>query len=417
METLVMLKHTKLVVVFFVIAALMLSATAFSQERDTAERGATARDTSPYTGPTRPFDPKPLMEQLKADPAKQTGPFTFACLSDREWGVDDFVTVIKQIERVGPDFCVMPGDIVHRGAGPDGEKNYNALERTSGWFLAKHPCWPVMGNHEISRSSGRAGVTPHQDALEKWKAFFNMDSDWYTFTYRNNLFVVIGLCDNVAAKNVRERFDIYASRHMPWLEEQLKAGRGMDNIFVFLHRPLVTVGSHEVNPSETQALARLCRKYNITAVIYGHDHVYYRTFRNGVSYICSAGAGGGGYTLDHLENAIPGDIYMGLVVTGKNAGGNQTKSGSILYNPALGLDKQFEGIQYFFPLIAVDGKKVTLRTLTWKGEEIDNAILRDQTGKNVTPAATTAPAISPTIKALLDAAVERQAAPAESGNG
>lgn len=211
------------IAVGLMVVVLALCAAAFSEER------AAPRDATPYTGPKRPFDPRPLMDKLRADPSRQTGPFTFVCVSDREFGLKEFNEVARQAEKTGFDFCVLPGDMVHRGAGPQGIQDYDDLERESGWFLARHPCWPVLGNHEIGKNSGAKDRRPDTDGFERWKAFYNMPDDWYSFTYRNNLFIVIGLISDLTAERQRERVEVYPGKHMAWLEQQLKAGQGMDN--------------------------------------------------------------------------------------------------------------------------------------------------------------------------------------------
>ncbi len=364
------MKHARLVV--GLVVALILSAPAFCEER-----GAEP-NTTPYNGPKRPFDPKPLMGRLCADPARQTGPLTFVCVSDREFGGKEFNEVVRQAEKTGFDFCVLPGDLVHRGAGPEGIRDYNDLERQSGWFLARHPCWPVIGNHEIGKNSGTKDRRPDADGFERWKAFYNLPDDWYSFTYRNNLFIVIGLISDLTATQQRQRVEVYPGRHMTWLEEQLKAGRDMDNIFVFQHLPLFSVGIHEDNPNHP--MVDLLAKCNVTAVIYGHDHNYYRTFRKGVSYLLAAGGGGSLYDLTYTNRAIPGDVYLGRIKLD-----NDKSGGYRLHHPARSADKVYDKAPYFFLALTVDGKKVTVQAMTAQGEVIDSAMLRDRQGRNVAP--------------------------------
>jgi hypothetical protein len=366
-----MTKRAKLVVGLMAMV-VTLHGAALCEER------AAPRDATPYTGPKRPFDPKPLMDKLRADPSQQTGPFTFVCVSDREFGLKEFNEVARQAEKTGFDFCVLPGDMVHRGAGPQGIQDYDDLERESGWFLARHPCWPVLGNHEIGKNSGSKDRRPDADGFERWKAFYNMPDDWYSFTYRNNLFIVIGSISDLTAERQRDRVEVYPGKHLAWLEQQLKAGQGMDNIFVFQHLPLFSVGIHEDNPRHP--MVDLCAKYNVTAVICGHDHNYYRTFRKGVSYLLCAGGGGSLYDLTHTGRALPSDVYLGRVKIDENRSG-----GYRLHHPAQGADQMYKTAPYFFLALTIDGKKVTARAVITGGEEIDRAVLRDAQGRNLAP--------------------------------
>lgn len=105
---------------------------------------------------------------------------------------------------------------------------------------------------------------------------------------------------------------------------------------------------------------------------------------------------GGQYTCKHLDKAIPGDVYMGRVELGPNR-----KTGALLYNPTLGLDGPVKGPSFYFPLVTVAGKKVTVGVTTLGGQVIDEAVLRDAQDQNVAPVVA-GPALSPTIRGLLE---------------
>jgi hypothetical protein len=92
------------------------------------------------------------------------------------------------------------------------------------------------------------------------------------------------------------------------MKEAEAAGRF---IIPFYHKATYSIGPHasqrdiwEMRP----VLHDLFRKHGIRLVFQGHDHIYYRTIRDGVAYVVTGGGGAPLYGLDHAELGIPGDV-------------------------------------------------------------------------------------------------------------
>lgn len=141
------------------------------------------------------------------------------------------------LERM--DTVVLLGDMVSM-YGTDRE--YRALEK---WLKQlKRPYAAINGNHEFYAQPFEEGTPRHgswteQDAggkarqLEKFKAFFGMDSLWSAQHTPLGSFIFLGL-DDVENTKVENLSDAQFS----WLEEQLKFAPERP-AFVFCHAPLM----------------------------------------------------------------------------------------------------------------------------------------------------------------------------------
>jgi hypothetical protein len=51
-------------------------------------------------------------------------------------------------------------------------------------------------------------------------------------------------------------------------------------------------------------------KYRPRAVFCGHDHLYYRTVRDNITYIVTGGGGAPPYRPENRQITLPGDVYV-----------------------------------------------------------------------------------------------------------
>jgi 3',5'-cyclic AMP phosphodiesterase CpdA len=304
--------------------------------------------------PEKPFDPRPRMAAVKARVGD--GAFRFAVFGDSKnntpfWGL------LRFVDRQRPDFVLTTGDLVDRGGGSRGEREYDTLAAKGGWFLQKYPTWPVAGNHELSGGSteGRAN----------FERFFGMSPGRYAFTCGRAKFIALDW-PLPATRGAGA-----AGETQSWLERELAAARDAPK-FIFLHNLFYTVGSKAEPLNRPTALTRLLTRYGVTAVFQGHDHGYYRTRRDGVWYITSAGAGAPIYTLNRLDSALPEDVFYGRAPAGQN----KAPIGDYWLHVPSRPDRADPAPRTFAVFVTVDGKKVTGRTLAADGEEWDRFTLR-----------------------------------------
>lgn len=244
-----------------------------------------------YAQDNNPYNPEPLMKELKAKKGKKPVKMHFLVFGDSK-GSKYFPDVLKRADSLKPDFCITTADLVNRGGGLSGKIDYKKLDSMGGWFMRKYPMWPTVGNHEEAGGD---------DSIENFSNFFGMKKTMYSFNYGNAKFIALPW------PKLNED-----PKKLKWLEKELKRAKGK-HIFVYRHRPHYTVGSksyHDVDGKETE-VTKLYDKYNVVAVFSGHDHIYYRTRRGGTNYIISAGAGAPIYHLKRENDAIKGDVYYG----------------------------------------------------------------------------------------------------------
>lgn len=253
-----------------------------------------------------PFDPKPLMK--KVEERIKTDKYRFAVLGDTKHATQ-FPALVKLIEeQLVPDFVLTTGDMVQAGGGKIGPGYWEKLAMDTGAAMQKRPWWPAIGNHEIAGSPitlrkelDDEDVLKQNQKLgtENFRKFYNLENDYYSFTFRNAVFIALPF------KYPRGESEV-------WLKTELEAARAAKkHIFVYNHAPFFTVGGKsktEIENKET-SVTKLFQEYGVIGVFSGHDHGYYRTVRSGIPYVISAGGGAKIYPATRLKEALPEDVY------------------------------------------------------------------------------------------------------------
>jgi hypothetical protein len=251
--------------------------------------------------PEEPYDPKPLMATLEATKKQPITDMHFLAFGDSKLS-SHFETVLKRADALSPEFNITTADLVSVGGGTKGISQYQHLDQQAGWFFRKYPTWPSVGNHElIYKKTSPEEPGFDQDGYQQFASFFGINEFKYNFSYGNATFIALDW------PKIEE-----GSPEFSWLESTLQKAQGT-HIFIFKHRPYYTVGTKSRGDvlGEATSVTKLFTKYKVTAVFSGHDHTYYRTKRDGVYYVISAGAGAGIYPLKREADAIAGDVYYG----------------------------------------------------------------------------------------------------------
>ena len=253
-----------------------------------------------------------------------------------------------------PDFCITTADLVNSGGGIKGVRDYNLLDSMGGWFMRKYPMWPTVGNHEQSGGD---------DGVENFTNFFGMKKAMYSFEYGNAKFIALSW------PKINED-----KEKLKWLKKELRKAKGK-HIFIFKHRPHYTVGTksyNDVEGAETKT-TKLYDKYNVTAVFSGHDHIYYRTKRNGTNYIISAGAGAGIYPLKRQKDALEDDVYYGKRIKEELTEG----VAPFKFHAADGTISDIANPMFYVLSVKIDGDKVSIEMIDEKTGKIwDKADLK-----------------------------------------
>lgn len=214
--------------------------------------------------------------------------FFFAFVGDSQrnsktpmaWG-----EIAQRIFEDRPNFIVHAGDLVDKGTV---KKDWTEHFFPQGNIaMSRYPTYTVLGNHE-------------QDAQNYYDYMSNPAPEYYyTFHYGNSQFFMID-----TNKDISE-----GSEQYNWLEWQLAKSKAVWK-FVVHHHPPYSSDSDDFGDTfkglsskglENRNLVPLYEAYDVDFCLYGHTHLYERTWpiyeeainqKDGVIYINSGGAGG-----------------------------------------------------------------------------------------------------------------------------
>jgi alkaline phosphatase/fibronectin type 3 domain-containing protein len=215
------------------------------------------------------------------------GAFRFVAVSDTQQGAT-WGTVSEAIRARGPDFLFHAGDL--QNDDPSLPASWD-----SGFFgpgrelLARVPFYAAIGNHEYP---GGAATSVPRLFLDD----FSLPGDErdYSFDYGPAHFVAL---DSFATSAAGWSL---SSAQRAWLEADLAAHVGARWTFVFFHHPLYNSSSSTDRPWQAPLRAELVplfEAYGVDFVVSGHEHLYCRSERNGITYITTGGGGGSLITL------------------------------------------------------------------------------------------------------------------------
>jgi predicted phosphohydrolase len=194
-----------------------------------------------------------------------------------------------------PNFVLQVGDIVQYA---DDLNEWAQVREIEAKFQPNIDFWPTMGNHDYVRKDKGTDKNYYNnffDLEEANKNYVNYSGgglggqEWYSFDYNNSHFISIDSY-SIATKDeevTREQKD--------WLEADLNKTK-KDFVFILTHYPLCGNAMHGDTPELwSYGYADLIKKYNVSAVIAGHEHVYERfTIKYTSIPLIVTGMGGGG---------------------------------------------------------------------------------------------------------------------------
>ncbi len=284
----------------------------------------------------------PRLRHAQVKPQAEAGEkFTFVAYGDTRSNPVVHARVIHEIVGLHPEFVLQSGDLVSDGANP---KQWAQFEQITQPLRDAHIAYyPARGNHDLGR------FYPHY-VPNTFDSGDKVNKLYYAFTRHRNRFIIV---------DSMEPYEL-GSRQYVWLARELaRAQKTAVNIFVMFHEAPFSVGLHGPTPEAQRYLHPLFVKYHPRAVFCGHDHLYYRTLRDGVTYIVTGGGGAPPYRPENSQLAIPGDVFQ--------------KDVDSLGRP-LG-DKEYDALIYHAIRCEVDGPRVTATVIRPDGSIIDKFTL------------------------------------------
>jgi predicted phosphodiesterase len=175
--------------------------------------------------------------------------------------------IVGHILTFRPQAVFSTGDQVNRGTNPEEWVVFNEivapLYRTSEFY-------PVLGNHE--RNADLYFKNFQLPGDERWYSvrkgsvlFLMLDSNW-----------LIGPGSNQHA----------------WLEKELQnIPRDVKFVAAVFHHPAISSGPYPDEKNLQKRLLPLLEKYRVDLVFVGHEHVYERSFKDGITHVTTGGGG------------------------------------------------------------------------------------------------------------------------------
>ena len=211
--------------------------------------------------------------------------------------------VHPRILAIDPMLTIQTGDSVSRGFGTGSRSTYWVTwEEATRELRARIPMFPVFGNHEWA-GYGEGGWS--RGGTREYELFYDLPREsgselYYSFVHNNVTFVVLAIEWGAGL--------VPGNAQWRWLENTLAAAE-TPHVVVVSHKPIYTVGHYD--PYEhPEVLTALYRKYGVKLHFAAHDHIYYRTVRDGITFVISAGAGATMSELRHTDRAIEGDVFF-----------------------------------------------------------------------------------------------------------
>lgn len=284
-------------------------------------------------------EPKARHAALKQAAAGEK--FTFVAYGDTRTNPVEHAVIIQEILRLHPEFVLQSGDLVADGKNPAQWQQFDQI--TQPLRDAHIAYYPARGNHDV-------GAFYPQVVTEPFDSGDKTNKLYYAFTRHRNRFIVV---------DSMEDYDP-SSRQYVWLAAELaKAQKTAVNTFVMFHEGPFSVGPHGPTLEAQQYLHPLFVRYKPRAVFCGHDHLYYRTVRDSVTYLVTGGGGAPPYRPENRQIAIPGDVY---IHDANSLGHSYTEN-------------EYKALIYHVIKCEADGPRVTMTVVRPDGSVMDHFTL------------------------------------------
>jgi hypothetical protein len=223
-------------------------------------------------------------------------PFQFAVLGDTRSRHDVHSKHVDRIIKKNPLFVLNTGDMVGNGLNIHHWETFFDVTKD---LMKSIPYFPALGNHEKD--------SPY------YYDFFNLPNNerYYSFSVGDALFIALDLegieyqTPEYLKKESKEYFwenheVAYFTEQKEWLEHTLNLHNDAGFIFVFFHKPLISVKKSRVEGAKMRRKfwGDIFERHGVQVVFSGHDHHYHHAMSGGTHYITTAGGGAGLYDID-----------------------------------------------------------------------------------------------------------------------
>ena len=183
--------------------------------------------------------------------------------------------IFSEFRLLQPAFALWTGDTIYGSEESLGEADAEYRGFLAAAAQAETPIFNAPGNHEISER-------PERETLYAKR----MGRLYGSFDYGRYHFIALD------TEEAGQKVGISRAQET-WLEADLAANRGAEQIFAFSHHPLFPArpGAGFADSANRDEIHRLFVKYGISCVFGGHEHLYSRSVHDGIIYVVTGGAG------------------------------------------------------------------------------------------------------------------------------
>jgi hypothetical protein len=217
-----------------------------------------------------------------------------------------FTSIVESNPEV--EFILHTGDMIMSGGEQDDWNRY--FEDIENVTKENITIYYAVGNHEkYTYALGDSQWGPYDENFSTYLANVELPGNerYYSFDFMDQIhFIVIN-----TEEDWSNGFAITADQNN-WLINDFKTNT-LEFIVAIFHRPCYSVrDSGRVHDAQRvrNVLEPLFLQYGVDLVFSGHDHYYYRTVRNGVTYITTGGAGADLYTNKDTSEWQDGDLFF-----------------------------------------------------------------------------------------------------------
>lgn len=190
----------------------------------------------------------------------------FAVYGDTREHHDIHQDIVDKVLRFSPALVLQTGDLVHNG---DVIGEWAKFDEITAQLRSHVPYYPARGNHDVS--------SHHYYEDRVTQPTLSGNHLYYSFESGVAHFVSIDTEQSVEPQ----------SPQASWLAADLDDARSRGRFIVpFLHKAIFSIGPHSTQADVLALrpiLHSLFRQYGVTLAFQGHDHLYYRTQRDGIA--------------------------------------------------------------------------------------------------------------------------------------
>jgi 3',5'-cyclic AMP phosphodiesterase CpdA len=198
--------------------------------------------------------------------------------------------IVNQVMTFSPSLVLQTGDLVNRGTQPEEWQIFDDITAEMRQTVAYYP---ARGNHDVEPGGDNFQRRVTHPILSGNKLY-------YAFEKENVHFIAID-----TEQSLNETDEQYR-----WLEDDLQKAAAAGKVIIpFFHKAIFSIGIHGSNMVLQTILHPLFVKYGVKVAFQGHDHNYYHTRRDGITYIVTGGGGAPLYPDRNRALAIEGDVF------------------------------------------------------------------------------------------------------------